>query len=67
MLRLSLGLDAEADAVEAAVNATVSAGFRTADIAEPGDRAKSVSTAQMADAVIQRIENPSMARVSRPL
>lgn len=37
MLRYSLNLPAEADAIEAAVNATLEAGHRTADIAKAGE------------------------------
>ena len=39
MLRLSFGLAAEADAMEAAVEAVLEAGHRTGDIAKPGERA----------------------------
>jgi 3-isopropylmalate dehydrogenase len=49
MLRLSLGLAAEADALEAAVDATLRRGLRTPDIAQEGTR--TVSTAEMGDAV----------------
>ena len=38
MLRLSLGLAKEADAIEAAVDAVLKDGWRTADIAGPGDK-----------------------------
>ena len=67
LLRLSFGLEAEAIAVELAVDATVSSGLRTADILGSEAGTGSVSTTRMADAVIQRIENPSKARVPRPL
>ena len=56
MLRLSLGREREAEAVEAAVNAALEAGFRTADIAAPG--APVVSTANMGTEVAQRITAP---------
>ncbi len=49
MLRLSLGLGAEADAVEAAVDKALEQGLRTPDIAQEGT--KLVSTAAMGDAV----------------
>jgi 3-isopropylmalate dehydrogenase len=49
LLRLSLGLAAEADAVEAAVNAALEQGLRTPDIAPQGTR--TVSTPVMGDAV----------------
>ena len=53
LLRHSLGLEAEAAAVEAAVTATIESGLRTADIAAAGERA--VSTSEMASAVLGRI------------
>jgi 3-isopropylmalate dehydrogenase len=53
MLRLSLNLPKEADAVEAAVDRALADGLRTADIAEEGTR--TVSTAQMGDAVVERL------------
>jgi 3-isopropylmalate dehydrogenase len=53
LLRHSLGLTEEAAALEAAVDAVINAGLRTADIADPGD--PSVSTREMADAVLGRV------------
>ena len=53
LLRHSLGLEAEAAAVEAAVEAAVAAGVRTADIAVPG-RAP-VGSAAATDAILQRL------------
>ncbi|GAB4445225.1 MAG: 3-isopropylmalate dehydrogenase [Anaerolineales bacterium] len=50
MLRHSFGLESEACAVEEAVNATLSAGARTADL---GGK---LTTRQMADEIIKRIE-----------
>lgn len=50
LLRHSLGLAAEAAAVEAAVIAAIQAGCRTADIATPGGTP--ASTRQMGDAVL---------------
>ena len=70
MLRLSFGLNDEADAVEAAVDATLAVGYRTADVAGAGvadSNTQVVKTTQMADAVIERIENPEKARIPRPL
>ena len=70
MLRLSFGLNDEANAVEAAVDATLAAGYRTADVAGVGvadSNTQVVKTTQMADAVIERIENPEKARIPRPL
>jgi 3-isopropylmalate dehydrogenase len=53
LLRHSLGLDEEAQAVEAAVTAAVAAGCRTRDIALPDDPA--LSTSQMSAEIIQRL------------
>jgi len=53
MLRYSLGLDAEADALEAAVDAALAAGARTRDIARPGEAV--VSTAEFAQAVMANL------------
>ncbi len=49
LLRLSLGLTAEAEAVELAVNAVLSQNLRTPDLAQEGT--KLVSTTQMGDAI----------------
>ena len=49
MLRLSLGLSAEAETVEAAVDKVLEAGLRTPDIAQEGT--KQISTTAMGDAV----------------
>jgi 3-isopropylmalate dehydrogenase len=57
MLRHSLGLNAEAEAVEEAVTAAIEDGARTPDIAERG--AKAFSTRQVADAVLGGL--PKMA------
>jgi 3-isopropylmalate dehydrogenase len=53
MLRLSLGLSAEAEAVERAVDAVLSEGLRTADIAAEGTTV--VDTVTMGDAIARRI------------
>jgi 3-isopropylmalate dehydrogenase len=53
LLRLSLGLEAEAQAVEAAVARAVDDGFVTGDIAAPGE--KLFSTAEVGAAVAARI------------
>jgi len=50
MLRYSLGLPAQADHIEAAVQKVLSQGFRTADIYTEGT--KKVSTAEMGNAVV---------------
>ncbi|HSO59897.1 MAG TPA: isocitrate/isopropylmalate family dehydrogenase, partial [Desulfobacterales bacterium] len=57
MLRISLGGEAAADAVEKAVAEAIAAGVRTADIALPGQAA--VGTAAMGDAIVDRITRPA--------
>jgi 3-isopropylmalate dehydrogenase len=54
LLRSSLGLSAEAAAVEAAVSAAISAGARTLDIAAPGTRPS--TTSEVGTAVVARLE-----------
>src|SRR4029079_13230077 len=53
LLRHSLGLDAEARAVEAAVAAALDAGYVTGDIAATGE--KTWTTREVAQAVVDRI------------
>ncbi|MCP5339126.1 MAG: 3-isopropylmalate dehydrogenase [Sinobacteraceae bacterium] len=53
LLRHSLGLEAEAAAIEAAVEAAIAAGARTADIAATGGA--SVGTIAMGDAVLAQL------------
>jgi 3-isopropylmalate dehydrogenase len=53
LLRHSLGLLPEAETVETAVYRAISAGVRTPDIAEPGQRA--ATTAMAADAVVAAV------------
>jgi 3-isopropylmalate dehydrogenase len=53
LLRLSLGLSAEADAIERAVDAALNEGYRTGDIAAEGT--KLVDTPRMGDAVVERM------------
>lgn len=53
LLRLSLGLTAEADAVERAVDEALAAGWRTADIARPGEQV--VDTTRMGDEIAGRL------------
>jgi 3-isopropylmalate dehydrogenase len=50
MLRWSLDLTAEAEAIEAAVTSVLDAGWRTADIAKKGE--ETVGTRQMGDLVV---------------
>ncbi|MBE2291399.1 MAG: 3-isopropylmalate dehydrogenase [Xanthomonadales bacterium] len=52
LLRHSLGLEAEAAAIEAAVSDALDAQVFTADLADPG---RAVSTAQAAQAVLERL------------
>jgi 3-isopropylmalate dehydrogenase len=54
LLRHSLGLEAEACALEQAVAAALTAGVRTADLAMPG--AKSLSTREATDAVLSQLQ-----------
>ena len=59
LLRLSLGLDEAATAVEAAVNETLDRGWRTGDLADPenpGDGLVVVGTTGFATAVIESLE-----------
>ena len=53
MLRLSLGLDEEADAVEKAVEGGLAEGYRTPDIA--GDSGSVVKTAEMGGVIAGRV------------
>jgi 3-isopropylmalate dehydrogenase len=53
LLRHSLGLSAEAEAVEKAVGAAIADGARTPDIVAPG--AKVLSTREVGDAVLARL------------
>ncbi len=53
MLRHSLGLDDEANAVEAAVDAVLNAGHRTADIARPGE--SPLDTREMTGKLIEQL------------
>ncbi len=53
LLRYSLHLESEAGAVERAVNETLNAGCRTADLAQPGERA--LSTMEMTEEVVRRL------------
>jgi 3-isopropylmalate dehydrogenase len=53
LLRHSLGLEAEADAVEAAIRAAIRGGARTADIAPPGG--ETVSTTAMTELITGKL------------
>jgi 3-isopropylmalate dehydrogenase len=54
MLRFSFGLDAEAFAVEAAVDAILSSGFRTRDLAKPGETP--LDTAEITKLIVHKIQ-----------
>jgi 3-isopropylmalate dehydrogenase len=53
LLRHSLRLEKEAEAVEGAVSAVLEAGYRTRDIMEEGGRL--VGTSGMGDAIAERV------------
>jgi len=53
LLRHSLDLDTEANAVETAIRNVIEAGARTADLAVPGDNV--VSTTEMTEAIMQEL------------
>ncbi|HEX6817728.1 MAG TPA: isocitrate/isopropylmalate family dehydrogenase, partial [Ktedonobacterales bacterium] len=53
LLRYSLGLVTEADALEAAVRKTIEQGYRTADIATPSG--KTVTTHEMGARVVEHL------------
>jgi 3-isopropylmalate dehydrogenase len=54
MLRYSFGMTKEADMIEQAIAGALAKGLRTADI--KGSAAKSVSTTEMADAILSELE-----------
>ena len=54
MLRYSFNMAKEADAIEAAVNAVLDAGYRTGDIYEDGT--KKVTCSEMGDLVVANIK-----------
>jgi 3-isopropylmalate dehydrogenase len=58
-LRYSFGLDAHADHVEKAIAGVLAKGLRTADIKSEG--AKIVSTSQMGDAIIDELNQITVA------
>jgi 3-isopropylmalate dehydrogenase len=53
MLRHSLDLEDEANAIETAVDAVLSAGHRTRDLAKPGEKA--LNTAEMTALIVEQI------------
>jgi 3-isopropylmalate dehydrogenase len=56
LLRFSLGLTAQADAVEQAVQQVLDDGYRTNDIQSPGTTV--VGTRQMGDLIAERVRRP---------
>ena len=61
LLRHSLALPTEAAAVERAVADVIAAGYRTADLARPGEAV--TSTSAMGDAVVAAVGEAAPARV----
>lgn len=61
LLRHSLGLEAEAAAVEAAVDLVLEAGWRTADLMGVGYGAESATTTQMAGAIVTALREQAPA------
>ena len=55
VLRYSAGLEAEAAAIEAAIDSVLAAGHRTADLARGSEAAHVVSTSQMGKLVHQAL------------
>jgi 3-isopropylmalate dehydrogenase len=53
LLRHSLGLEKEAQAVEKAVDAAITAGHRTIDLARPGE--STLNTAMMTHKIVELI------------
>jgi 3-isopropylmalate dehydrogenase len=54
LLRHALGLDAEATAIETAVDRALDNGYRTADIRQDGT--KTVGTLEMTDAILKELQ-----------
>ncbi len=67
MFKLSLGLDEEAEAIDKAIDTTLSKGYRTVDIFSQGNGNIRVNTSEMTDQIIERIANPNKNRVPKPL
>ena len=51
MLRFSFGMTEAADAIDAAVKATIDAGYRTGDIFSNDESTRKVNTVEMGDAI----------------
>lgn len=60
MLRFSFNLQTEADAVEDAVKATLTAGYRTADIYRDGTT--KVGSAEITDQILAKLKTPTLAK-----
>jgi len=58
MLRYSFGLEAEASAIEAAVEQTLQAGTLTADLLEEANRGSARSTSDVGDSVVAALKGP---------
>ena len=56
LLRSTYGLETEAESIEMAIQAVLEAGFRTADLYEPGTT--KLGTTEMGDAVIEELRKP---------
>ena len=67
MFKLSLGVDEEAEAIDKAIDTTLSKGYRTVDIFSHGNGNIRVNTSEMTDQIIERIANPNKNRVPKPL
>ena len=55
MLRYSLEMETEATAVEAAVDAVLTGGYRTRDLAKPGE--ESLTTVEMTKVIVEHINH----------
>src|SRR5690606_37691028 len=55
LLRYSLGLEEEANAVEEAVDAVLDAGYRTADLTAGRSDVKQVGTREMGDLIVEHL------------
>jgi 3-isopropylmalate dehydrogenase len=64
LLRYSLDLELEAQAIEKAVAATIAAGIRTADIVPPGCPDGAVSTARMGDEIRHHLDRGKVTHES---
>jgi 3-isopropylmalate dehydrogenase len=63
LLRYSFKLDAEAACIESAVDAVLTAGYRTRDLAKPGQA--TLSTSEMGRKVAEAVREPAAAQPTR--